>query len=78
MGEVKNPTLLYRILGSNSFNRVPLKHDNRGVYRGIIPGQARDFEWYVKAETSLGNVIFPATAGADDSAKMYQTVVVLK
>jgi hypothetical protein len=78
MGEVKNPTLFYRILGSNSFNRVPLKHDNRAVYRGIIPGQTRDFEWYVKAETNLGNVIFPATAGADDSAKMYQTVVVLK
>jgi hypothetical protein len=76
MGEVKKPVLHYRPLGSNSFTDIQLKHENRAVYKGTIPGQKKDFEWYVTAATSLGDVIFPATAGADNSDKMYQTVVV--
>jgi hypothetical protein len=78
MGKVRNPTLFYRTIGNSSFNSINLKHVARGVYRVTIPGQQEDFEWYVKAETSLGNVIFPATAGANDSTRMFQTVVVLK
>ena len=77
MGEVENPLLHYRPLGTQTFSEVPLQHQDRGVFRGIIPGQAEDFEWYVSAETSLGKVLFPATAGADDSEMIFQTVVVM-
>jgi len=41
-----------------------------------IPGQKDDFEWYVTANTSLGDVVFPATAGAEPAQRMYQTIVV--
>lgn len=37
----------------------------------------KDFKWYVTNNTSLGNVIFPATAGAEPSDRMYRTVVVV-
>jgi hypothetical protein len=76
MGQVSNPTLYYRKLGSTSFQAINMNHQARGVYRAAIPSQRDDFEWYVKANTSLGNVIFPATAGAPDAERMYQTVVV--
>ena len=78
MGEVNDPTLYFREMGGDTFSSKPMQHDARGVYRATIPGQKKDFEWYVTAETSLGNVIFPSTAGADDPEKMYQTVVVAK
>jgi len=77
MGEVHDPTLFYRRLGSSSFNAIGLKHEARGVYRVTIPGQQEDFEWYITAETNLGRVVFPATADAKESEKMYQTVIVL-
>jgi len=76
MGNVSKPTLHYRPLGNPSFISMPMTHDARGVYRGTIPGQNDDFEWYVTAESNLGNVIFPATAGAEPAERMYQTVVV--
>jgi hypothetical protein len=76
MGTVSNPKLHYRNLGSSSFTSLDMTHDARGVYRGIIPGQRSDFEWYVTAKTSLGDVVFPATAGAVPAERMYQTVVV--
>lgn len=76
MGEVTNPELHYRTLGDNSFTTIKLEHEARGVYRGVIPGQLEDFEWYVTAITSLGDVVFPATAAAADVERMYQTVVV--
>ncbi len=76
MGEVKNPTLHYRILESPTFTEIQMTHVARGVYRAVIPGQADDFEWYVTANTSLGEVIFPAAAGAEPAQRMYQTVVV--
>jgi hypothetical protein len=53
-----------------------MKHDARGVYRASIPGQKEDFEWYVTANTSLGDVVFPATAAAESAERMYQTVVI--
>jgi hypothetical protein len=53
-----------------------MTHDARGVYRAAIPGQKNDFEWYVTANTSLGDVVFPATASAEPDKRMYQTVVV--
>ena len=76
MGEVRDPILHYRSLGSNSFVTMAMEHDARGVYRARIPGQNDDFEWYVTAETSLGNVVFPATALAPVPERMYHTVVV--
>jgi hypothetical protein len=76
MGKVNQPRLFYRILGSDSFNPIDMEHDARGVYRAVIPGQQDDFEWYVTAGTSLGDVIFPATAGAPENERMYQTVIV--
>jgi len=78
MGEVNNPTLRYRTLGSRSFQTIPLTHEARGVYRATIPGQQEDFEWYITANTSLGDVVFPATAGAAEEERMYQTVVVTR
>ena len=76
MGKVSNPTLYYRTLGHTAFASVAVTHDARGVYRATIPGQEDDFEWYVTAHTSLGDVVFPATAGAEPAERMYQTVVV--
>ena len=76
MGKVSNPTLYYRTLGHTAFASVAMTHDARGVYRATIPGQEDDFEWYVTADTSLGDVVFPATAGAEPAERMYQTVVV--
>ncbi|MFO8001938.1 MAG: hypothetical protein R6U46_11890 [Marinilabilia sp.] len=76
MGEVENPTLHYRTLGDDSFKTLEMKHDDRGVYKGSIPAQNEDFEWYVSANTSLGDVVYPASAGATQDERNYQTVVV--
>jgi hypothetical protein len=76
MGKVSNPTLYYRKLGSDSFEKLAMKHQARAVYRAAIPAQKDDYEWYVTASTSLGDVVFPATAYAPDAQKMYQTVIV--
>ena len=76
MGEVNQADLHYRPLGQTSFTSLELNHDARGVYRAVIPGQVDDFEWYVTARTSLGDVIFPASAGAEEQERMYQTVAV--
>mgnify|MGYP001187230804 FL=1 len=51
-------------------------HVNRGVYQIQLSDQDEDFEWYVKAKTDLGDVVYPATAGAETSSQ-YQTVIVL-
>jgi hypothetical protein len=75
-GEVNEPVLYYRTLGSKAFTTMGLIHEARGVYRATIPGQVDDFEWYIAAKTSLGEVVFPASAGADPAERMYQTVVV--
>ena len=78
MGVVSDPILWYRTLGSKSFTSLPMIHDARGVYRADIPGQKEDFEWYVTAGSSLGDVAFPATASAPVAERMYQTVIVTK
>jgi hypothetical protein len=76
MGDTDGPVLHYRKLGTKSFSSIKMEHDARGVYVGKIPGQKEDIEWYVTDDTSLGDVIFPASAGASGPEKMYQTVVV--
>ena len=76
MGEVENPTLHYRFLGNDSFKTIAMTHDDRGVYKVTIPGQNEDFEWYVSANTSLGDVVYPDSAGATQDKRNYQTVIV--
>lgn len=76
MGDVENPTLHYRTLGMGAFRTLKMKHHNRGVYQMTIPGQKQDFEWYVTANTDLGEVVYPASAGASEKERIYQTVVV--
>jgi hypothetical protein len=76
MGEADHPELHYRTLGDEEFKTIDMSHEARGVYRASIPGQEEDFEWYVTAGTNLGDVIFPATAGAIVAERNYQTVVV--
>jgi hypothetical protein len=76
MGTISHPTLYYRTLGSKTFTSMEMTHDARAVYRATIPGQQEDFEWYVTANTSLGNVVFPATAATEPAERMYQSVVV--
>ena len=53
-----------------------MKHDDRGVYKGSMPAQNEDFEWYVSGNTNLGDVVYPASAGATQDERNYQTVVV--
>jgi hypothetical protein len=76
MGEVNYPALHYRVLGREAFIEMPMTHVARGVFKATIPGQREDFEWYVTANTTLGDVIFPTTAGAVPAERIYQTVVV--
>ena len=76
MGEVSSAILYYRSMGADTFTSIPMNHEARGVYRAVVPGQQDDFEWYVTAETSLGDVVFPATAGAWDEERMFQSVVI--
>lgn len=76
MGRVENPELHYRTLGTKQFKTLQMKHLNRGVFQITIPGQKQDFEWYITAKTSLGDVVYPASAGATQEERNYQTVVV--
>ena len=76
MGKVSKPELHYRKLGRGLFKTVDLFHEARGVYIGTIPEQKEDFEWFVTAKTNLGDVIFPESANAPISERMYQTIVV--
>jgi hypothetical protein len=76
MGEVNKPELHFRVLGENTFTTIDMNHQARGVFRGIIPEQEDDFEWYVTAQTSLGDAVFSATADESLQEKMYHTVVV--
>jgi hypothetical protein len=72
---MENPTsanLYYRSLGSGSYSSIPLSHVARGVYVVTIPSQADDFEYYIDAQTPIGNATFPVTAPT-----INQTVVVL-
>jgi hypothetical protein len=72
---MENPTsatLHYRPLGDGSYTDISLIHVARGVYKVTIPAQTDDFEYYIEAETSMGNAKFPVTAPS-----INQTVVVL-
>jgi hypothetical protein len=77
MGKVNDTALYYRVLGSDDFNKARLVHEARGVYRGNVPAQSDDFEWYITAATSFGDVVYPASAGAKADERMYQTALVM-
>jgi hypothetical protein len=71
MGNPTSAKLYYRPLGSDSYSDITLNHVARGVYKVSIPPQIDDFEYYINAETSIGNAKYPVTA-----PDINQTVVV--
>lgn len=72
VGDVRSPALHWRPLGRGPFQSKPLTHVARGVYTVSLNPQSDDFEYYVEAGTSEGEVLFPATA-----PKICQSVIVL-
>ena len=65
--------LFFRPLDSSEFDRIPLEHQARGVYRVSLPLQYDDFEYYIEAETSLGAAVFLVIA-----PELKQTIVVVE
>ncbi|MHC4722040.1 MAG: hypothetical protein ACYS6I_04940, partial [Planctomycetota bacterium] len=65
-------TLYYRPLGGSSYTDIALTNVARNVYEVTIPAQSDDFEYYIDAQTPIGNATFPVTAPA-----INQSVVVL-
>jgi hypothetical protein len=57
-------TVVWRALGSDVFQRVPLEHVARGVYQLAFqpPADAGDFEFYVEAQSATATLRFPPTA----------------
>jgi hypothetical protein len=55
-------TVYYRPLGTGSYTSLALTRKARGVYEVTIPAQSDDFEYYIQAETVIGNARFPVTA----------------
>ena len=72
MDSPTSATLYYRPLGATSYTSIPLIHVTRGVYEVVIPAQMDDFEYYIEAQTPIGNATFPVTAPA-----INQTVIAL-
>ncbi|MCD9023721.1 malectin domain-containing carbohydrate-binding protein [Cohnella silvisoli] len=50
----------WKPLGGDIYDKVPLKHVNRGVYRATIPATGGDFEYFIKDRSN--KLRFPATA----------------
>jgi hypothetical protein len=72
---MENPTsatLYHRLLDGGSYSSIPLTNVARGVYEVTIPAQPDDFEYYIDAQTPIGNAVYPASAPS-----INQTVVVL-
>ncbi len=72
MGELQNPMLYWRYLGTNSFQSIPITPVARSVYEVTIPNPTGDFEFYLEAAGAAGTEVFPAAA-----PKINATVVVL-
>jgi hypothetical protein len=68
-------TLVWRALGRESFQRVPLEHVARGVYRLALrpPADTGDLEYYVEAQSATDTLRFPPTA-----PELNHTVVVMR
>ena len=72
MDSPTSATLRYRSLGDGSYTKIPLTHVARSVYTVMIPAQTDDFEYYIEAQTPIGNAMYPVSAPS-----INQTVVVL-
>jgi len=71
-GGPRNMALYLRPMGRGAFQKKPLTHVARGVYRVKFPAAGEDMEYYVKAISSDGaDMYFPPTA-----PKINQTLVV--
>jgi hypothetical protein len=69
------PALYWRPIGESRYNNLPLKHIGRGVYTVAVPAtdiNARDLEYYIKAELGLGKKLYFPSSAPDRN----QTVVV--
>ena len=65
--------LYWRPLNAEQYQKVPLTHVNRGVYKVTLPLMQSDFEYYIEAESGSGQkLLFPATA-----PDINQTVIVI-
>jgi len=76
-GEPVNEAFLcWRFLGEIAFNKIPLIHASRSVYKAILTSEMlinRDFEYYIEVGTpSGGKTYFPSTA-----PELNQTVVII-
>jgi len=62
--------------GIKRFNKIPLEHVNRGVYKVILSSEIlmdRDFEYYIEVDANSGSkTYYPATA-----PEICQTVVII-
>jgi len=73
MGEPDAVTVFYRPLGADKYQSQKLTHIARGVYSLTLPPQKEDFEYYLEAQTSPKNVVYPPTAPG-----LSQTVLILR
>ena len=56
-------SLGYRALGGGPFANVTLTHSGGGVYKGTIPAQQADFEYYLVVDST--SLVWPAGAPAN-------------
>lgn len=73
---VREAFFYWKDLGEKKFQKIPLEHVNRGVYKVTLSTDLlknSDFEYYIEAvSASSGKAVFPATAPS-----MNQTVVIM-
>jgi hypothetical protein len=73
IGKPDSVTIYYRSLGEGKYKSKALTHIARGVYALTLPPQPGDFEYYLEAQTSADQIVYPVTAPNQN-----QTVVVIK
>jgi len=73
MGKPESVTVFYRPLGEGEYESKELTHIARGVYSLTLRPQPDDFEYYLEARISTGNIVYPVTA-----PNLNQTVIVMK
>jgi hypothetical protein len=65
--------LYWRKMGQGAFEKMPVTHTARGVYRVQLPPLTDDIEYYVQARVAGKGFVFPATA-----PDINQTVILMK
>jgi hypothetical protein len=73
MGKPESVTLFYRPLGKGRHESIQLTHIGRGLFLITVPPQQDDFEYYLEARISTGNIVYPVTA-----PDLSQTVIIMK